>query len=86
MEVRTELLEASDAQIEDAIEHADPMILRGWLHQLTGDESLTTLELGTVRYGWFDVTHLANPAEIAIIFLNFDLLSTNVEVPSPTAE
>ena len=28
---------ADDAVIEDAIAYADPMVLRGILHQLTGD-------------------------------------------------
>jgi hypothetical protein len=30
MTVRHELLEASDAAIDDAIAHADPMVLAGW--------------------------------------------------------
>jgi 4-hydroxyacetophenone monooxygenase len=34
---RPELLAASNAVIEDAIAHADPMVLRGLLYQLTGD-------------------------------------------------
>lgn len=40
--VRPELLEASDETIAQAIEHADPMVLRGLLYQLTGDESLAS--------------------------------------------
>ncbi len=35
-----ELLAASDQAIEDAVAYADPMLLRGLLHQLTGDASL----------------------------------------------
>ena len=34
---RPELRAADDAVIEDAIAHADPMVLRGLLYQLTGD-------------------------------------------------
>ena len=37
MSSRPELRAASDAVIEDAIAHADPMVLRGLLYQLTGD-------------------------------------------------
>ena len=32
-----ELRAASDAVIDDAVSYADPMVLRGLLHQLTGD-------------------------------------------------
>ena len=34
-----ELLSATDAQIDDALQYASPMVLRGLLYQLTGDES-----------------------------------------------
>ena len=34
-----ELLSATDAQIDDAMQYASPMVLRGLLYQLTGDES-----------------------------------------------
>ena len=39
----SELLEASDATIDDAVQHADPMVLRGLLHQLTGDEEVAAI-------------------------------------------
>jgi hypothetical protein len=35
MSKRPELLTASDAEIEDALKYADPMVLRGLLYQLT---------------------------------------------------
>ena len=38
--VREELLAASDEVIEDAVAHADPLVLRGLLYQLTGDEEV----------------------------------------------
>ena len=38
--VTRELREASDETIEDSIQAADPMVLRGLLYQLTGDETL----------------------------------------------
>lgn len=37
---RSELLGASDATIEDATAHGDPMVLRGLIYQLTGDEDV----------------------------------------------
>ena len=46
--VREELLEASDATIEEAVEVADPMVLRGLIYQLTGDPEIgaTTVVMG----------------------------------------
>ncbi|MCH2173602.1 NAD(P)/FAD-dependent oxidoreductase [Myxococcota bacterium] len=45
-EVRQELLEASDATIEDAAEYGDPMVLRGLIYQLTGDPELAVAAPG----------------------------------------
>jgi 4-hydroxyacetophenone monooxygenase len=49
--VREELLEASDAAIEEAVEFADAMALRGLVYQLTGDPEIaaTTVVIGTSR-------------------------------------
>ena len=41
--VRVELLEASDQQIEESLEYPEPLVLRGLLYQLTGDEDLVRL-------------------------------------------
>ena len=49
---RPELLEASDATIEDAVQYADPLVLRGILYQLTGDESLASVSVGTFGAGF----------------------------------
>ena len=35
-----EVLGASDAEIDAAVQYADPMALRGLLYQLTGDEEV----------------------------------------------
>jgi 4-hydroxyacetophenone monooxygenase len=43
--VREELRVASDDVIEDAVTHADPLVLRGLLYQLTGDEEIAAAEL-----------------------------------------
>ena len=56
---RPELLAADDATIEDAIAHADPMVLRGLLYQLTGDPEVAATGVKMVMAGYFDV---ATPA------------------------
>ena len=50
-QARPELLEASDATIDDAVRYADPLVLRGVLYQLTGDEELLDIELRTLMVG-----------------------------------
>ena len=43
--IRRELLDASDEFIDDAVEFADPMVLRGLIYQLTGDPEIADTEL-----------------------------------------
>jgi 4-hydroxyacetophenone monooxygenase len=43
--VREELRVASDVEIEDAVTYADPLVLRGLLYQLTGDEEVAGARL-----------------------------------------
>ena len=64
MKIRPELRSASDATIEDAVAHADPMALRGLLYQLTGDESIAATEVVLVRAGNAEAMALA-PHEVA---------------------
>ena len=45
--VREELRGASDEVIEDAVTYADPLVLRGLLFQLTGDEDVARARLDT---------------------------------------
>ena len=47
MTVNNELLSASDAQIDDAMQYASPMVLRGLLYQLTGDADVLGMPPGT---------------------------------------
>jgi 4-hydroxyacetophenone monooxygenase len=61
--VRAELLDATDEQIEQAVEYADPMVLRGLLFQLTGDESVVAMPVHDVTAGWIDVTALADDGD-----------------------
>ena len=52
MNSREELLSATDAQIDDAMQHASPMVLRGLLYQLTGDEDLIAMPPGnSAKFG-----------------------------------
>jgi 4-hydroxyacetophenone monooxygenase len=64
MAARKELLAASDEIIEDAVKYADPMVLRGLLYQLTGDESLADIRVGPGMAGFVEVRGLADPADI----------------------
>ena len=63
----TELLHASDAEIEDAIAHADPMVLRGLIYQLTGDPELESIALKKVTVWLMESTGPAGEAETALI-------------------
>jgi len=66
---RPELLAASDETIDDAVIHADPMVLRGLLYQLTGDETLgADVHVTEVRAGVRVRRRVAaNPEDIALI-------------------
>ena len=46
--IRHELLDATDEFIDDAVQFADPMVLRGLIYQLTGDPEVADTELATV--------------------------------------
>jgi 4-hydroxyacetophenone monooxygenase len=65
--VRRELLEASDATIDDAIEHADPMVLRGLIYQLTGDQEILQMEMTTEQFANFYVTRIAKESDVALL-------------------
>ncbi|HXU22512.1 MAG TPA: NAD(P)/FAD-dependent oxidoreductase, partial [Tepidiformaceae bacterium] len=66
--LRPELLEASDEQIDDALEYADPMVMRGLLYQLTGDEDLAAVHVTTVQTSvGSDVVAIANADDVVAI-------------------
>ncbi len=46
---KSELLTATDEIIDDAVKYADPMVLRGLLYQLTGDESIAATQATTAQ-------------------------------------
>ena len=62
-----ELLAASDADIEDAIRFADPMVLRGLLYQLTGDPELKAVKAHSVMRGYYWMSEPVDPADSALI-------------------
>jgi 4-hydroxyacetophenone monooxygenase len=65
LDATSELLDASDATIDDAVQHADPMVLRGLLHQLTGDEEVAAIR-PTPQVG-IDAAKLVDGADIAYL-------------------
>ncbi|HEY8508678.1 MAG TPA: NAD(P)/FAD-dependent oxidoreductase [Steroidobacteraceae bacterium] len=65
--VRSELLTASDEVIEDAVQYAEPMVLRGLLYQLTGDASLREMELKQTRVGRVETVALSREEDVALL-------------------
>jgi len=63
----TELLEASDEQIERAVAHADPMVLRGLLYQLTGDEEAAATRITVDPRGFQTFMMVADEADVAML-------------------
>jgi 4-hydroxyacetophenone monooxygenase len=63
MSKRPELLTASDAEIEDAVKHADPMVLRGLLYQAAGDDSMEDVGAALTDFGNVEVYAVADPAD-----------------------
>ena len=67
MTERQELLDATDEMIEDAVRFADPMVLRGLLYQLTGDETVAATEVHGRALGLVEAMVLAEPADAAML-------------------
>ncbi len=51
MTLRNELLSASDALIDDSVTYADPMVLRGLLYQLTGNDEILSVKSAPLGEG-----------------------------------
>ncbi len=65
---RAEVLGASDAEIDAAVQYADPMALRGLLYQLTGDEEVRAVEVKMQVVGVYrELWHIASKDDIALI-------------------
>jgi 4-hydroxyacetophenone monooxygenase len=67
MSVRRELIDVSDKEIEEAVHHADPTVLRGLLYQLTGDETVAATKTVPMARGLFPVMAVVDPDDIALL-------------------
>jgi 4-hydroxyacetophenone monooxygenase len=65
--VPAELLGASDETIADALAYADPMVLRGLLYQLTGDEEIRAIELALVGTGFYQAMAPASEDDVELL-------------------
>ena len=65
--VASELLEASDEQIERAVAHAEPMVLRGLLYQLTGDEETAATRIAVDPTGFQTFMMVADESDVAML-------------------
>ncbi|MFC5948866.1 flavin-containing monooxygenase [Pseudonocardia lutea] len=65
--IRTELRTATDETLDDALEHADPMALRGWLYQLTGDEEVAAIPVAPFHAGVAEAMGLADRRDAALL-------------------
>lgn len=63
-----ELLSASDETIQDAVHYADPLVLRGLVYQLTGDESLVSdVRVETVWSGFRSKRVVTKTSDVTMI-------------------
>ena len=63
-----EVLGASDAEIDAAVQYADPMALRGLLYQLTGDEEVRAVKVKMQVVGVYrELWHIASKDDVALI-------------------
>ncbi|MPY93180.1 MAG: SidA/IucD/PvdA family monooxygenase [Acidimicrobiia bacterium] len=67
MTVRRELLEATNEAIVDAVKYADPMVLRGLLYQLTGDESVAATDVATTVVGFTEAKAVGDPSDVEFL-------------------
>jgi 4-hydroxyacetophenone monooxygenase len=61
------LLQATDAQIDEAVKFGDPLTLRGLIYQLTGDETLARVPVRSERFFFADAMTPATEADVALI-------------------
>ena len=65
--VRPELLDASDAFIDDVVNYAEPMVLRGLIWLLTDDPEIAATAVQPVTIGYMERFALAGDAETALV-------------------
>jgi 4-hydroxyacetophenone monooxygenase len=64
---RSELLDASREEIELAVEHAEPMVLRGLLYQLTGDEDVAATRITVDPTGFQTAMKVDRDEDVALL-------------------
>jgi 4-hydroxyacetophenone monooxygenase len=64
---RRGLLDATDAVIDDAVSYADPVMLRGLLYQLTGDEEVASTEVTVTPPGDIVPPVLARESDVEFL-------------------
>ena len=67
VEKSRELLEATDETIDDALRFADPMVLRGLLYQLTGDETVRATETFESSVAGPRIVSVTDPESLELI-------------------
>jgi 4-hydroxyacetophenone monooxygenase len=72
---KSELLTATDETIDDVVKYADPMVLRGLLYQLTGDESVAATQATTA-----DIRH----SEPSSASKELALVQSKADISDPT--
>ena len=65
--IASELRDASDEQIERAVAHAEPMVLRGLLFQLTGDEEAAATRVAVDPAGFQTFMMVADEGDVAML-------------------
>jgi 4-hydroxyacetophenone monooxygenase len=65
--VRPELLDASDADIDEAVAYTEPMVLRGLIWLLTNDPEIAATPVKPVTLGYMERFALAEDDDVALI-------------------
>ena len=65
--LRPELASATDAEIDDAVNFVDPMVLRGLLYQLTGDEDAAAVEVQSALRGYYELAAPVHPEDTVML-------------------
>ena len=65
--VRPELLDASDADIDEAVTYTEPMVLRGLIWLLTSDPEIAATPVKPVTLGYMERFALAEEDDVALI-------------------
>ncbi len=79
-----DLLRSTDAEIDEHVQSADPMALRGVLFQLTGDPAIAATKLGEVPGRFTPLQGLIDPADIELIRVAAaSYLRARIAMPAP---